>query len=411
MNDMNIYPLSIRSPQDLHAAMERIGADPRAGAYFQPKRVMRHVFIERVDFRAAAYMKQELLARGGDAVVGKHVIDAKADSSDVLLIATDGELNALLKKMEAMDCWGLEALREGLRSAIENVKKAAWVLPLPGGRELRLDSRTKIMGVLNLTEDSFHASSRVASLDDMLKRADAMLAEGADILDLGAESTRPGSAPVSEKEELGRLIPAIKALRNSFPDAVISADTYKGKVALAAAEAGADIINDVGGFALDSEMLECAARSGLPYVLSHIKGGPEDMQRSPAYENLPGELNAYFHIKIAEAEQAGLARDRIIIDPGLGFGKRMEDNLLILKEIESLSVFGRPILIGHSRKKFIGTVTNELQTDGRLSGTIAVSALMEGRVQAVRVHEVKENKNALLMTRAIKAAKAAKEAL
>ncbi|MCL2009587.1 MAG: dihydropteroate synthase [Synergistaceae bacterium] len=403
MSAARIYPLNIRFPQDLCAAMERIGADPRAGAYFQPKRRTRHIFVEQADFRAAAYMKQELLARGGDAVVGMHVIDAKTDTSDVLLVATDGELNALLKKMEAMDCWGLKALREGLRSALDNAGKDAWVLPLPGGRELRLDARTKVMGILNLTDDSFHASSRAAGLDDILERAGAMLADGTDMVDIGAESTRPGSTPVSEEEELKRLIPAIKALRNSFPDAVISADTYKGKVALAAAEAGADIINDISGFALDSDMLKSAAQSGLPYVLSHIKGTPRDMQRSPAYENLLGELNAYFQMKIEEAEQAGLQKERIVIDPGLGFGKRTEDNLLIHKEVESLSVFGRPILLGYSRKKFTGTVTGTGRTDERLAGTLAVSALMEGRAQVVRVHDVKENKNALLMAGAIKA--------
>jgi len=404
MSGINIYPLNIRSPQDLAVAMARIGADPRAGAYFQPKRVMRHIFIEQADFRAAAYIKQELLARGGDAVVGKHVIDAKVDKSDVLLVATDGELSALLKKMEAMDCWGFKELREGLRTALDSARVSEWVLPLPGGRSLRLDGRTKIMGILNFTEDSFHAASRVASLDDILRRAYAMLADGADILDIGVESTRPGSAPIALEDELDRLIPAIKELRKSFPDAVISADTYKGKTALAAADAGADIINDVGGFSLDSDMLECAVRSELPYVLSHIKGTPRNMQDSPTYENLLGELNAYFQMKINEAEQAGLSRERIIIDPGFGFGKRTEDNLLILKELETLSVFGRPILLGYSRKKFTGTITDAPNTDDRLAGTIAVSALTEGRAQMIRVHDVRENKNALLMARAIKEA-------
>ena len=404
MPGMNIYPLNIRSSQDLSAAIERIGADPRAGAYFQPKRIMRHIFVERVDFRAAAYIKQELLARGGDAVVAKHVIDASTDTSDILLIATDGELNALLKKMEAMDCWGLKALREGLRSAFDKATTSEWILSLPGGRELRLGTSTKIMGVLNFTDDSFHASSRVASLDDLLQQAHAMLADGADILDIGAESTRPGSLPLSEEEELKRLIPAIKTLRKSFPYAVISADTYKGKVALAAADAGVDIINDVGGFALDSEMLDCATRCGLPYVLSHIKGTPRDMQNSPVYHNLLGELSEYFQMKIEKAEQAGLSRERIIIDPGLGFGKRTEDNLLILKEIETLGILGRPVLLGYSRKKFTGTITDAIHTNDRLAGTIAVSALLEGRIQVARVHDVRDNRNAFLMARAIKEA-------
>jgi dihydropteroate synthase len=381
--------------------MARIEADSRAGLYFQPKRNMRHILIKHTDFRAAAYMKQELLARGGDAVVSKHVIGAEADFSDVLLMATDGELNALIKKMEAMDCWGLKTLREGLRSALDNASAHAWTLSLPGGRKLRLGSGTQIMGILNLTEDSFHPASRVKDIDGLLRRAESMLKDGAHVLDVGAESTRPGAAPVSVEDETARLVPAIKALRESFPDAVLSADTYKGKTALAAAEAGADVINDVGGFALDAEMLVCAARTGLPYVLSHIKGTPRDMQDAPSYEDLLAELNGYFSAKIKEAERAGLPKERIIIDPGLGFGKRTCDNLLILKQIESLGVFGRPILVGHSRKKFTEAVTGAAYAEDRLAGTVAVTALMEGRAQLVRVHDVKDNKNALLMARAI----------
>jgi dihydropteroate synthase len=380
----------------------RIGADPRSNAYFQPKRRRRHLFVKSVDFRAAAYVKQELLARGGDAVVAKHVIDGKAERSDILLLGTDGQLAALLQKMEAMDCWGLEDLREGLRRLVGNTALSSWTLRLPRGRELVLDVRTKIMGILNLTDDSFHAGSRVKDLDTLLERASAMLKDGADVLDVGAESTRPGSVPIPEEEEISRLIPGVKALREAFPAAVLSVDTYKGKVAAAAAEAGADIINDVGGFGLAPDMLSRAAESGLPYVLSHIKGTPSNMQRSPAYDDLLSELNVYFRQKIEEAEQAGLGRERLILDPGLGFGKRMEDNLLILKEIESLRVFGCPILLGYSRKNFTGRVTGAEKTDDRLSGTIAVTALIEGRVQMTRVHDVRENMGALSMARAIK---------
>ncbi|MDR1621214.1 MAG: dihydropteroate synthase [Synergistaceae bacterium] len=397
-----IYPLNIHSPRELSAVIARIGADPRSNAYFQPKRRRRHLFVESADFRAAAYLKQELLARGGDAVVARHVIDGKTDRSDLLLIGTDGQLDALLQKMEAMDCWGLEDLRKGLRSALRNTALSSWTLLLPRGRELRLDGLTKIMGILNLTDDSFHAASRVKGIDDLLERASDMLRDGADVLDAGGESTRPGSDPLPAEEEIARLIPGVEALRRAFPDAVLSVDTYKGKTAAAAIEAGADIINDIGGFGLDPDMLSCAAGSGLPYVLSHIAGTPSDMQNAPAYGDLLSELHVYFQKKIEEAERAGLERERLILDPGLGFGKRMEDNLLILKEVESLSVFGCPILLGYSRKKFTGTITGAEKTDDRLLGTAAISALIEGRVQMTRVHDVRENKRALLMARAVR---------
>ena len=397
-----IYPLTIDSSRELGATIERIGADPRSNAYFQPKRRKRHLFVKSVDFRAAAYVKQELLARGGDAVVAKHVIDGKAERSDVLLIGTDGQLNALLHKMEAMDCWGLEDLRKSLHLILSNSALSSWTLPLPRARELHLDTHTKIMGILNLTDDSFHAASRVKGIDDLLERASAMLQDGADMLDIGAESTRPGSTPLSTEEETDRLIPSVKALREAFPETVLSVDTYKGKVAMAAAEAGVDIINDVGGFGLDPSMLPCAAQSGLPYILSHIKGTPSNMQNTPAYDDLLSELNTYFQEKIHEAEQAGLESRRLILDPGLGFGKRMEDNLLILKEVESLRVFGCPILLGYSRKNFTGKITGAEKTDERLLGTAAVTALIEGRVQITRVHDVRENKRVLSMARAIR---------
>jgi dihydropteroate synthase len=400
-----VYPLNLRSSKELDAVLERIGADPRSAAYIRPKRRTRTLYAEDVDFRAAAYVKQELLARGGDAVVSRHVIDASADKSDVLLLGTDGQLNSLVKKMEAMDCWGLRALREELRRALRGAASegaASWALPLPRGRELRLDARTKIMGILNLTEDSFHAASRVRDVDDLLKRAAVMLADGADVLDVGAESTRPGSLPLSEEEELKRLIPAVKALRESFPDAILSVDTYKGEVALAAAKSGADIVNDVGGFGLDPAMLPRAAETGLPYILSHIKGTPADMQNVPPYDNLLGEIVRYFHLKIEEAERGGLPRERLILDPGLGFGKDTRDNLLLIREIESLGVFGRPILVGYSRKRFTGAAAGTEGAENRLYGTAALSALVEGRVQMTRVHDIRENREALLTARAVR---------
>ena len=397
-----VYPLSASRSRDLETIARHIGADPRSLRYFQPKRRVRHLFAPRVDYRAAAFVKQELLARGGDAIVARHVIDGRTELSDILMMGTDGQLAALLQKLRSMDCWGLKSLRTALAESLQNDDVVEWTLPLPGGRTLTLNRTTRIMGILNLTPDSFHAPSRVVDEAELLHRAEAMLSAGADILDLGAESTRPGSAPTPESEELERLLPRLSAVRRAFPEAVLSVDTYKGNVALAAADAGADIINDVGGFGLDGSMLSCAARTGLPYVLSHIQGTPATMQDSPSYDDLLAELQLYFQEKIHEAELAGMSRDRIILDPGLGFGKRGEDNLLILKELESFRSLGRPLLIGHSRKGFTGAVTRAADAAGRLQGTTAISALLEGRAQILRVHDVEQNHQAMLMARAIR---------
>ena len=397
-----VYPLSASRSRDLETIARHIGADPRSLRYFQPKRRVRHLFAPRVDYRAAAFVKQELLARGGDAIVARHVIDGRTELSDILMMGTDGQIAALLQKLRSMDCWGLKSLRTALAESLQNDDVVEWTLPLPGGRTLTLNRTTRIMGILNLTPDSFHAPSRIADEAELLHRAEAMLSAGADILDLGAESTRPGSAPTPESEELERLLPRLSAVRRAFPEAVLSVDTYKGNVALAAADAGADIINDVGGFGLDGSMLSCAARTGLPYVLSHIQGTPATMQNSPSYDDLLTEIQLYFQEKIHEAELAGMSRDRIILDPGLGFGKRGEDNLLILKELESFRSLGRPLLIGHSRKGFTGTVTRAADAAGRLQGTTAISALLEGRAQILRVHDVEQNHQAMLMARAIR---------
>ena len=297
-----------------------------------------------------------------------------------------------------------QRLLDALEASLANSDRAEWNLALPGGRSLVLNRDTKLMGILNLTPDSFHEGSRLSGERELLARAEAMLAEGAEILDVGAESTRPGSAPISEQEELERLIPSLKVLRREFPQAVLSVDTYKGAVALAAADAGADIINDVGGFDLDGSMLECAARTGLPYVLSHIKGTPATMKSAPPYGDLLSELNLYFQEKLARLAEAGLPLERVILDPGLGFGKGQDENLLILKELESLTALGRPLLIGHSRKRFTGSVTGATATDDRLQGTTAITALLYGRAQVVRVHDAAPNRQALSMAKAIRGA-------
>ncbi len=220
----------------------------------------------------------------------------------------------------------------------------------------------------------------------IIERAGKFLNEGAYVLDVGAESTRPGAESISASEEAGRLIPALRALWREFPDALISVDTYKAEIARLARDEGADIINDISGFGFDSDMAGTIARLNMPYILSHIKGTPKDMAESVPYDDILGEMNAYFFGKIDELLQAGMNRDNIIIDPGLGFGKNSGDNFAVLRDIESLSVFGRPLMIGHSRKRFTGK---------SLAGTLAVSALMAGRVSLLRVHDVGENAQAL----------------
>jgi dihydropteroate synthase len=257
------------------------------------------------------------------------------------------------------------------------------------------------MGILNVTPDSFSDGGRYANRDLALAHAREMVAAGADILDIGGESTRPGSAPLAEDEELRRIIPLIELLSAELP-IPISVDTYKSSVAQRALEAGAAIVNDISGLRFSPDMGEVVARSGAGLVIMHIKGTPRDMQLAPVYADVVGEVLAYLDEGIGLAVQAGVDRERIMIDPGIGFGKTLEHNLEILNRLDEFRVLGRPIVLGTSRKKFIGAVLGIDQPDQRVQGTAATIVLgIERGASVVRVHDVAPMVQAARMTDAI----------
>ena len=275
------------------------------------------------------------------------------------------------------------------------------VIPLLGGRKLSREG-TLVMGILNVTSDSFFAGSRTTG-EDALARAVSMAKSGADIIDIGAESTRPGSRGVSEEAERDALLPVVRAVRREMPDMPISVDTRKAAVAEAAIEAGADIINDVSGLELPEEadrMASVTAASGAAYVLTHTNGTPDVMQRDPSYDDLLAEIRDFFGEKIALLQSFGVSRDSLIIDPGIGFGKRVSDNLTILANLEKFFTFG-PVLIGASRKGFIGSVAGggaKSNPSRRLDGTLAITALCAlSGVRIVRVHDVAANRRTVNM--------------
>ena len=391
-NNISVYPVNISGHDDMKRLCAKIGTDPGALPYLAPKANILHIYAGHIDYRAAGFLKQEMLARGGDVAVAKHVIDGKTDYSDILIMGNPSQLRSLTEKMKAMNIWGIKELREELCEALRNVNIHEWEITSQAGHKIILDAHTKLMGIINLTPDSFYPDSRTDEAG-IIECAGRFLNEGAYILDVGAESTRPGASPVSASEEAGRLIPALRALRREFPDALISVDTYKAEIARLACDEGADIINDISGFGFDSDMAGIVAGLNVPYILSHIKGTPKDMADSEPYSDILGEMNAYFSGKIHELERAGLKRENIIIDPGLGFGKNSGDNFAVLRDIESLTVFGRPLMIGHSRKRF---------TEKTLAGTLGVTALMAGRVSLLRVLDVGENMRALRVAEGIR---------
>lgn len=276
---------------------------------------------------------------------------------------------------------------------------------------LALGISTCIMGILNVTPDSFSDGGRCFSLDDALERARQLIADGADVLDIGGESSRPFSEPVSEAEELRRVIPVIEHLAGNL-DVPISIDTTKASVAKRAMEAGAAMINDISALRFDPDMAYVAADTGAPVVLMHMLGSPKDMQVDPSYDDLMGEIHRFLERAVLDAEKAGISRAKIIIDPGIGFGKTVAHNLELIRRLERFSDLGVPILAGPSRKAFIRKLLagkNQLENEADAShdmvetGTVAAvcAAILNG-VHIVRVHDVARARAAATIADAVK---------
>lgn len=263
--------------------------------------------------------------------------------------------------------------------------------------------KTKVMGIINVTPDSFFAGSRSENSDNAVKKALKMIEDGADILDIGGESTRPGSDPVSVDEEIDRVVPVIEKIRRVNSDILISVDTYRAKTAEASIKAGADIINDISAMMFDEGMAEIIRKYNVPIILMHTKGTPKNMQVNPHYDNVVIELISYFQERINYCRKMGIAMDKLIIDPGIGFAKAYEHNIELIKKIGIFHEFKLPILLAVSRKSSLGVALGNLPPEERLEATIAVScyaALLN--IEMVRVHDVLENKRAITMIEAIK---------
>jgi dihydropteroate synthase len=267
-------------------------------------------------------------------------------------------------------------------------------------RTFDLSSRTHLMGILNVTPDSFSDGGRFLKVEDAIRCGIKMAEEGADIIDIGGESTRPGSDSITIEEELSRVIPVIEALHKEA-DAPISIDTYKSEVAKKALDAGAEMINDISALRFDPKVKEVATEYQVPVVLMHIKGTPKNMQENPYYEDVIKEIIEYLRESIQLAKDAKVREENIIIDPGIGFGKRLEDNLNILKNLKKFSILNCPILVGPSRKSFIGKIL-DLPVEERLEGSLAALAvaIMNG-ANIVRVHDVKESKRVVGLVDAV----------
>ena len=275
---------------------------------------------------------------------------------------------------------------------------------MTGGITMKSSTKkTKVMGILNVTPDSFYDGGRYSRTKLAINQGLKLAEEGADIIDIGGESSRPGSEPVPLEEELERIIPVIKSLKKQIK-VPISIDTYKSKVAESALKAGASIINDISALRMDKRMVSIAREYDVPVVLMHMQGNPRTMQKHPFYKDVIREIYEFLARRIKFAEENGIKPDKIIIDPGIGFGKTTEHNLLIIKYLKRFKPLGKPILIGPSRKSFIGNILN-LPATKRLEGTLAaISICLLNGAEILRVHDVRQVKRAVEIVEAIKEA-------
>lgn len=322
-------------------------------------------------------LKKEALFHGGSVYYG--------NENSLLLSGREDVYELLVESMERVG-GDASAIALEIRDTINKYLKKEFVL-CGRGFIFDLSRRTHIMGILNVTPDSFSDGGLFLEEDKAIAHAKKMVEEGADIIDIGGESTRPGAKPVSVQEERRRVIPLIGKLSKEIP-IPISIDTYKSEVAKAALDAGARIINDISGLRFDREMARLASEEEAPVIIMHMKGTPQDMQDAPSYDSVMREVYSFLKERIAYAVSAGIKHEKIVVDPGIGFGKRTRDNLDVLDAVDELRGLGCPILLGTSRKSFIGKIL-DLPEGERIEGTAATAAvgILKG-AHILRVHDV-----------------------
>lgn len=390
--------LVFATPERAAKELRRMAVDNFGIVEMVPKMRTLCIQLSHLECRQANILKQEMLSLGGDAAVARGTVACSIDSTDCLLIGTVKQLKRLSRKL-LLQPFGLPELSGELEILLKHADEAptAWKT---SRRSLSLN-RPLIMGILNVTPDSFSDGGRCQDPDRAFEKALQLEAEGADIIDIGGESTRPGAQPVSSDEEMERIIPVIERLSGRLSCA-ISVDTWKSAVAGKALAAGAEIVNDISGFTFDPEMAPVAAASGAGVVLMHTRGTPQSMQQNTEYGDLMAEVSGGLRDSLARAHDAGVSDACIVIDPGIGFGKGAASNLELVRRLGELSGFGFPILSGPSRKSFIGTVLGRSQTDDRLFGTAAAVALSVSHGASIlRVHDVRAMRDVADMAYAV----------
>ena len=395
---MQVFPLHTDGAEAF-GIMERCGVSPTGLSIMRDRFVQRTFVVKGLSSAGANALKQHLLSLDGEAAVPAHAVDCGEKRCDLLFSLRGDKFPALVERLR-LQCFHLPELADAIETYL--AAKGPWY-------DFRHDripvDRPAIMAILNVTPDSFSDGGRYATADAAVARADELLAQGADILDIGGESTRPGAAPVAAEEETRRTAPVIARVRKAHPKAVLSIDTAKSSVAASALEAGADIVNDISAGSFDPGMAPLVARAGVPFVLMHMQGTPRTMQQDPRYDDVLAEINVFFDAAVKRALDAGVKRERLILDPGFGFGKTAAHNFTILRHLEAFSIHRLPLLAGLSRKSFVGTATGRKEPGDRLAGTLAAQTLaIEKGAAILRVHDAAAARDALLVHRAVREA-------
>lgn len=396
----NIRLVNIPRCSEAKAQIEKIGSD-RGGiaAMFRKTRTV-NLKIHSLKLPQAHILKQEMLAIGGDAAVAREVLTGAVERTDVLVMGTVKQLYELCRRL-LLQPFSMKKLSEQIKEILGNIerKELRWKVK---EKEISLGENTLIMGILNVTPDSFSDGGMFSGKENAVKRAMQMIEEGADIIDVGGESTRPFAEYIPPVEEKRRVIPIIEEIRKRDSKILISVDTYKAETAEAAINAGADIVNDISGLNFDDNMKKVVSRYGVGVVIMHTRGRPQDMQKDTSYDDFMEELLYSISSSITKATDAGLSKENIVIDPGIGFGKGFDHNLFILKNLIEFSVFGLPVLIGPSRKSFIGKILNKDALQRDIGTMAAVAIAISNGAHIVRVHDVKMARDVVSVADAIK---------
>jgi dihydropteroate synthase len=377
--------LGVRDEGEARRLLKELGCTEQGRRIMVPKMVHRVVRVDHLDSRAANILKQDMLSIGGEVSLPRDVFDYGGRTVSAIISGTMAHFRELIPKLK-MQPFGLKDLARELESLL--LDKGRRVLRL-GGREYDLDERTLVMGIVNVTPDSFSDGGKYFQPERAVEHGLRLVEEGADILDVGGESTRPGSDFIPLEEELRRVIPVLERLvgQVSVP---VSVDTTKAEVARRALDLGCAMVNDISAGRLDPGMLPLVASRGVPICLMHMKGMPKDMQLDPRYDDVVGEVMDFLRERAEAAVEAGVKRENIVVDPGIGFGKTLQHNLELLRRLEEFKSLGSPILLGTSRKSFIGMIL-DLPVEERLEGTAASVALgIAAGADIVRVHDVRE---------------------